>query len=296
MSMPKAQRLEHVELRVPDVGEAVGFYRDVIGMTELAREEGAVYLGFGLDENYDVAVSEGSGLGHFAIRVDDEDELGEYERRLAEHGVETTRADGREPGQERAVRFELPSGQTIELVTVRDKRYPNPATPAYPRRQGILPLDCDHIGIIAPDVKALCGFFVDVLGFKLTEYSEPEQDFWGIGFVRKGNFHHDISIVPGGETMHHFAVAVSSFDHMKLACDMLAGEGHRIELGPSRHPSGTNLFIYVRLPGGHRWEFSTEMALIDEDAPPIRCHGLADTLDAWSDAHLRLPEGFFVGS
>src|SRR5207244_3725916 len=103
-------------------------------------------------------------------------------------------------------------------------------------------------------------------------------------------------IVPGEETMHHFAVALSSFDHIKLACDMLAGEGHRIELGPSRHPAGSNLFIYVRLPGGHRFEFSTEMALLDADTPTVRYEGLADTLDAWSDAHTRIPEGFFTGS
>ena len=294
--MPKAQRLEHVELRVPDVGEAVDFYRGMLGMSELARENGTVYLGFGLDDNYDVAVSKGSGVGHFAIRLSGPDELERYERNLGEHGVAFTREDGHEPGQEQALRFSPASGQTMELVTVRDHRYPNPAKPAHPRRQGILPLDCDHIGIIVPDVKAACEFFVDALDFKLTEYAEPEPGFWGIGFLRKGNFHHDISLVPGEQTMHHFAVALSSFDHMKLACDMLAGEGYRIELGPSRHPAGSNLFIYVRLPGGHRFEFSTEMALIDEDATPIRCGGLADTLDAWSDAHLRVPEGFFVGS
>src|SRR5579871_3593787 len=106
--MPKGQRFEHVELRVRDLEGTAAFYRDVVGMSEVARADGVLYLGFGLDENYDVALVEGEpGLLHFAIRLDNDDEVARYERRLREAGIESERRDEAEPNQEAAVRFRL---------------------------------------------------------------------------------------------------------------------------------------------------------------------------------------------
>jgi catechol 2,3-dioxygenase len=236
----RVRRFEHVELGVPDVAEAVAFYRDVVGMTELASEGETVYLGFGLDDNYDLALSPGEGIRHFAFRAEDAEELAAWERRLDGHGIAHERRDGTEFGQPEAVRFELPSGHAMEFVLVEDRAYQQPAAPAHPRTSGILPLDNDHIGLMAGDVRALSEYFRDVLGFKLTEYVEPEEGsgFWVLGFVRSGPYHHDISIALGDQSLHHYAVTLSSFEHMKLACDTLAGCGHRIEFGPSRHPAG----------------------------------------------------------
>jgi catechol 2,3-dioxygenase len=293
----RVRRFEHVELGVPDVAEAVAFYRDVVGMTELASEGETVYLGFGLDDNYDLALSPGEGIRHFAFRAEDAEELAAWERRLDGHGIAHERRDGTEFGQPEAVRFELPSGHAMEFVLVEDRAYQQPAAPAHPRTSGILPLDNDHIGLMAGDVRALSEYFRDVLGFKLTEYVEPEEGsgFWVLGFVRSGPYHHDISIALGDQSLHHYAVTLSSFEHMKLACDTLAGCGHRIEFGPSRHPAGSNVFIYVWLPGGHRVEFSAEMALLDDSAP-VRRLTSETSLDAWGDTWKRVPESFYGGS
>jgi len=292
------RQFEHLELKVRDVAGTAAFYRDIVGMTELAEDAGTVYLGFGLDGNYDLALSEGEGVGHFAFRVDGAEALEAYERRLDEHGVAHERRDGTEFGQAQAVRFELPSGHQMEFVTVDgDGSYPVESRHVHPRTKGILPLDNDHLGLMTNDVQALAEFFRDVLGFKLSEYvvPEPGSDFWVLGFVRNGPYHHDISIAAGDRELHHYAVTMSSFEHIKTACDMLAGSGHPIEYGPSRHPAGANLFIYVRLPGGHRVEFSAEMAFLRDDVP-TRCLDSSTSMDAWSDSWKRIPPSFYEGS
>lgn len=298
---PRVKQLEHVELGVPDLDEAVAFYRDVIGMDEIATEDGTHYLGFGLDERYDIALTSGETLEHFAFGVADQSELDAYLGRLEEAKIAWDRCDGTEPGQEKGVRFELPTGQRMEFVVVPGPAPPYrlPSHPAGSRSRGILPLDSDHIGLAAADVKQLAEFLRDVLGFQITEFAEPEEGsgFWTIAFVRAGPYHHDISIVPGeGELLHHVAVTVSGFDHIRQACDMLAAHGYEIEFGPSRHPAGANLFAYAILAGGHRLEFSAEMAIVASGTATRRLEGRSDTLDAWGTTWQRIPESFFGGS
>ncbi len=295
--MSGVRQFEHVELGVPDVAEAAAFYRDVVGMAPIAEEGGTTYLGCGLDHNYDLALSQGSGIRHFAFRVENADELAERERTLTERGLSVTRHDGGEPGQAEGIRFDLPSGHQMEFVVVEDHSYQLVSEPALARHGGILPIDNDHLGLMSSDVKGLAEFFRDALDFRITEYVEPEEGsgFWVLGFVRSGPYHHDISIAHGDATLHHYALTLSSFEHLKQACDLLAASGHRIEFGPSRHPAGSNLFIYVWLPGGHRAEFSAEMAFLHDDAP-LRRLTSETSLDAWGDTWKRVPESFFGGS
>jgi hypothetical protein len=51
----------------------------------------------------------------------------------------------------------------------------------------------------------------------------------------------------------------------------------------------------VWLPGGHRVEFSAEMALLDDSAP-VRRLTSETSLDAWGDTWKRVPESFYGGS
>lgn len=300
MSMPKGQRFEHAHLVVEDLEGALAYYTEVIGLVELAREDGVVYLGLGLDTNYDFALSAGPrGLDHFAIRVDDGDEVERHARRLAEAGVAVETTDGREPGQERGIRFQVPpNGQWMEIVTVADNRYLNAAVHAVPGRgRGISPLDTCHINLVSTDMRASVEFLTEVVGFRLSEYADPDRDGnWLCAFTRKGSWHHDVGFMRGDAAIHHVAVAMASFEHIKTACDLIAASGERIELGPSRHPVGANLYLYARLPGGHRFEFSAEMALLEPATPTVVWEGFQNTLDAWGSLHERIPPGFLDGS
>jgi catechol 2,3-dioxygenase len=301
VGIPKVQHLEHVELRVNDLEAALDFYLNVIGLVEIERDSKTVYLGCGLDENYDLAVVQGgTGIAHFAVRISDEDEFDYYGKRLKDQGVEISLTNDAEPNQERGLRFRIPSGHDMELVLVKDNRYLEPYRPAHVSFRGFKPLDLDHVNLGAHDVKRTVEFLTNVLDFKLSDVGNPDPsdpDDWLLAWTRYGDYHHDVAFsrteLPQTGLTHHVAFAMSGIEHMKVAADSLAAAGMRLELGPGRHPVGGNLFIYFWEPGGNRFELSAEGAALDARTPTRFWAGRGDTLDAWGNMHERIPPSFF---
>jgi catechol 2,3-dioxygenase len=293
--MSGVKRLEHATLRVTDLSEAVDFYTAVLGLVELERDDGVVYLGCGLDDNYDLGlVDGGTGVEHFALRVDDAETVARFEDRLAEAGVDTQRTDGVEPNQEAGVRFTLPGGVDMEYVTVADTAYHHP-TRQHEDRLEVAPRDADHINLMsdAPDEDR--DFLTDHAGFAASDVvvdDESTVQAW----LRYDEFHHDAGLTrtaAPGETLHHYAFGLDSLEHVKAVCDRLSAHGYRLEYGPSRHNAGANLFAYVWGPGGNRIELSAEMATLDDDAP-VGVRELSEeenTVSRWGGP--APPESFF---
>ena len=93
--MTGLQRIEHAKVHVTDLDRALDFYVDAMGLVEIDRDDGTVYLGCGFDDNFDFAVSEGgTGIEHFAVRATDAAAVDEYENRLDAEGVSVERVDG----------------------------------------------------------------------------------------------------------------------------------------------------------------------------------------------------------
>lgn len=267
--MAGVKRFEHATLRVTDLEESVEFYRDVLGLVEIERTSDTVYLGCGLDENYDIGLVEGeTGVEHFAIRMADGDELATYESRLDAAGIPTERTDGAEPNQVEGVRFTLPSGVDMELVTVADASYHHPTT-TLDGRDRIAPLDVDHINLMSWNVDRDVDVLTEHLDFEVSDEIRGESGFSVQSWLRFGEFHHDIGISTADNvayTLHHLSFEADSMEHVKRLCDGLADDGYELEYGPSRHNAGANVFAYVWAPGGNRVEISTEIATVDEAA------------------------------
>jgi catechol 2,3-dioxygenase-like lactoylglutathione lyase family enzyme len=123
--------LDHVVLRVADVGGMIAFYRDVLGCA-VEREQPEIGLhqlraGAALIDLVDVAGTlgraggaapgkEGRNLDHFCLRVDPFDEAA-ITAHLARHGV-TPVGSGRRYGAEGfgpSLYIEDPEGNTVEL-------------------------------------------------------------------------------------------------------------------------------------------------------------------------------------
>lgn len=303
--MTSVRRLEHVELRVEDLEQAVEFYTGVFGLVEFYRDDGVVYLGCGLDDNFDLALVEGgTGVEHFAIRAG-ERSVGGYEARLADHGVETGRIDDAEPGVTSGIRFELPSGEfTAEVVEMEDARYHNPAdvgtlptvAPVHPDRSAVAPRDVDHIGIFSSDVEADVEFLTDVLGFRLSDVGITESGDRHMVFTRAGMHHHDVVVFdePGPHNLGHLAWDMADMGHMKQFADHLLASGHELETPMVRHGPGSNIATYFVAPGGNRMEVTTGVETVDPGTS-VRRHQLSEMpFCVWSD--VRPPESFLEGS
>ncbi len=275
--MAGVRKFEHAVLRVNDIEKALSFYREGLGLVEITRTDDTVYLGCGLDRNYDLAVKEGgTGLDHFAIRCDTEEEFDSYKRNLKDNHVDYEMLDNLEPGEKRAIRLKLPSSKiAMEFVMVKDSQYQRDNIAVMPSRSPIAPADADHINIFAPDLIGETEFFQKVLGFGLSDVLTTDSGKWGITFVRAGDFQHEIAIgdvaIVGDKNpayrLHHYAWNAVSFEHMKFLIDRTTSMGVPMEYGPTRQQVG-NLSVYFWEPGGNRFEFSTEMAILGEGTPP----------------------------
>jgi catechol 2,3-dioxygenase len=291
------RRFEHARLRVPDLGAATAFHTEVMGLVELGRSDGTVYLGAGLDTNYDLALVEGgTGVELFALRADGDEQLEALERALNVAGVTSVRRGSEGPGQLDGVAFTLPSGHRMELVTVEDQRYLEPYRPALPGRGAMGLLDADHINLTSPDTRGLSEFLRDTLGFRISDVIELEDGSWLGGWTRMGELHHDVAVLldpDPAHTLHHFAWTCASIDHLARCCDRLAEAGIRLEIGIGRHPAGANFFAYFLDPSGNRMELSAEMALVNHAMEPRIWSSPRDTFDAWGDPIV--PDSFLQG-
>jgi catechol 2,3-dioxygenase len=267
--MSGVKKFEHATLQVTDLEAATEFYTDVLGLVELERTDEAVYLGCGFDENYDVGLVEGgTGVEHFALRMADAAELATYESRLEAAGVDVERTDGDEPNQTEGVRFTLPSGVDMELVTVADSAYHHP-TETVGDRDRIAPRDVDHINLMSWDVDSDREFLVDHLDFEVSDKIVGETGFSIQAWLRFGDFHHDVGLSTADNvaySLHHLSFEMEGIDHIKAFCDRLTEHGRQLELGPSRHNAGANNFAYLWTPGGNRIELTAEMATVDDGA------------------------------
>lgn len=282
------QKIEHAQLQVSDLEAAREFFVHGVGLTEIDHDDGVVYLGCGLDANYDLAVVEGgTGVEHFAIRVPNEAAIIEYETQLAEKGVDANRTDGREPNQTHGLRFSLPSGIDMEFVTVSDNRYRHELDPALDRTM-VTPIDLDHITLRMLDVQPNAEFLRDTLGFEISDVRKTSQGFWRQAFTRYGDYHHDVAMFAGSdrdETLHHLAWTMRDINHIKEFCDNLSSAGYGIELGIGRHNAGSNLYIYAIGPGGNRHEFCAEATTLDESTPTsYEDRTSTDKVSAWGTA------------
>lgn len=288
-------RVAHAELGVGDLAEAVGFHIDVLGMKELGRQDGKVKLGCGIDNSCDLSLVSGhSGVHRFGLLVDASDDLDFYAKKLRDHGVAYSTHSDESPGITRAMRFIAPSGHDIELVDAE----PGPA--AYlnqvraSHRDGIRPLDFDHITLQTTDVGTLMEFLVRVLDFKVSDIVRSEPDIVAAAWCRTSHLHHDVAIIATPDTdksLHHYAFEMESFDHLKVAADLLALHGVPVETGPGRHGVGGNVYLYFWV-AGNRYEFSAEMPRACGDAI-VTWESFGEAFSLWG---LTPPSSFTVTS
>jgi catechol 2,3-dioxygenase len=287
-------QVAYAELSVDDLEESVGFHTDVVGMVELGRENNHVNLGCGVDGRLDLVLhGGGTGVRLVALEVESEEDLDRYAKRLTEHGIENDLLTDPRTSVARALRFAAPNGLAIELVvTDPGPAYLNPGQAN--RRAGIAPIDFDHITLKVPDPDATVEFLTQVLGFSVSDEMRPAPDMLVAAWTRIASQHHDIAMFKGPpqQTLHHYALRLESFEHLKNAADRLAASGIKVETGPGRHSVGGNVYLFFWTPGGNRLEFSAEMPRVGKGETKIWSE-LPTAFSAWGAAP---PATFAEGS
>ena len=276
-------RLQHVEIRVPDLELCAAYYTEVLGLVETARDvrdgvERVFLKCWDEHEHHSVVLRAAPtyGLDHMSFKVAEATDLDYFTEKLEAASVPVKRYAARElgPGWGEAIRFEVPSGHLVELVHGM-QRVGNmlPLTNPAPRPQdlvGIAPPRLDHVFIMAEDVEEVTRFFCDVLEFRLTEQIVANDGHQLATFMERSHTPHDIAVITGPNgALHHFAFWIDDWNAIREAADTLAYHGVEIDVAPTRHGVTRGYTTYFFDPVGNRNELFTGGYWVDPDFEPI---------------------------
>jgi catechol-2,3-dioxygenase len=227
--------IHHVALRVADLDEATERWSKQFGLTVRERHADRVYLGCAF-EDYSLELIQGDapGFDHAGW------ELAEGAMLDAFEGTTEDR-----PGRSASLHLADPDGYGVEIVkwTPRTSVFPDAARlstdlPAFH------PTKLGHVNVLSEDVRRLSAFYIDELGFKLTDRLGDE----GIWLHVNADHHVMAMLEKEPKHFHHFALELRDIGEMRLLLDHLAKHGRWVIWGPGRHGVAASLFAYIRIP------------------------------------------------
>ena len=121
-----------------------------------------------------------------------------------------------------------------------------------------IPERISHIVMHSPRHHEELAFFIDVLGFRLSDWL---GDF--MCFLRCNEAHHRIAFLPGPPCLNHVAYDMANVDEMMRGVARLKRQKIDIRWGPGRHTAGNNTFSYFTTPGGFAVEYTAELEKVD---------------------------------
>jgi catechol-2,3-dioxygenase len=254
--MIRVKKIAHASYEVPDVEQQAEYYTNILGMTLAAKEKDAVFLANTVD-HHSVVLRKGSqaGCARVAFQIGESDDLDAFEKQVQGHGIKTQRRKDPEPSISDVLTFEDPKGTAMEVFKRADFSHQKF------QAKGIVPHKLGHVAFHVTDVKHATQFYVDVLGFRESDWM---GDFFS--FLRCGPDHHTINLMQTGSNRHfHTAFELRDWGHMQTACDFLSVNGYKLLWGPGRHGIGHNLFTYHRSPAGLITELFAELDRMNEE-------------------------------
>lgn len=258
--MSRVTEIRYVGYGVPDLDAERGFYRDVWGLREVAEADGMVWFAAqGSDEHHVVRLrpSEIRRIDVIALAADSRADVDALHDKVLAAGCRIISAPAalNQPGGGYGFRFFSPDGLPFEIssdVARGTKR-------ELARWEGV-PQKISHIVMHSPDHKAAVQFFIDVLGFRLSDWL---GDF--MAFLRCNDAHHRIAFLPGPPCLNHVAYDMLSIDDMMRGIHRLKLRQVDIKWGPGRHTAGNNTFSYFTTPNGFAVEYTSELETVDDE-------------------------------
>ncbi len=236
--MIKVSKIAHITLETPDLERQLEYYRQVIGLSLVARDETTAYLATVTGE-LAVVLKQGAAArcASLAFQVAPGTDLAATARALAAEGIQTQTRQDSQPGIGQVVSFVDLNGTAIEL-------FADQTLVGVKGAGGIGPFKLGHVAFIVDDPVATSDFYQRMLGFRVSDWVETF-----FVFMRCGPDHHTVNFLKAeGRRMHHFAFELRDAAHLTQSCDVLGREKLDIMWGPVRHGPGHNIATYHQNP------------------------------------------------
>jgi len=253
--------IRYCRLGTANLPGAVDYTRNIIGLEEVGRENGAVYLR-GDNRDHNICYFAGDPADHtLGLEVETFEELDAAENKLREAGRPVRRGSDEEAAARRVMgflNFEDPTGNSIDLV-VRPfhsgRRY-------FPSRDAGI-TEFSHVGLKTSDAARDEGFWSGLFNIRANDR---------IGDAALMSFdevHHRIALFPTDHAgIQHINFQVESIDDIMRSYYFLTERQVQVRFGPGRHPTSGAMFLYYEGPDGMTYEFSSGVRNVDETWRP----------------------------
>jgi catechol 2,3-dioxygenase-like lactoylglutathione lyase family enzyme len=275
--MSRVTEIRYVGYATPDFAAESAFYADVWGLDEVSANDGMAYFkAKGAPEHHVVRLrqAETKRIDVIALAADSKADVDALHGKLAASGAKILGApqDLTSPGGGYGFRFFSPDGLPFEISS----DVAQSSSSAVARWDGV-PVKISHIVLHSPDHAGLTQWFIDVLGFKLSDWL---GDF--MSFLRCNSAHHRIAILPGPPCLNHVAYDMTGVDGMMRGIHRLKQKDIDLRWGPGRHTAGNNTFSYFVSPAGFAVEYTAELEEVDFEGWQATVHIPAPlVMDQW---------------
>ena len=274
--MSKVSEVRYVGYAVPDLQAERQFYQDKWLLRPAAEEEGMTYFATaGSDQPYVVRLRQADvkSVEVIGLAADTSAEVDELHSKVKDAGCKIIFAPRKLErfGGGYGFRFFSADGLPFEItsdVAMGSAR-------ALKRGEGI-PEKISHIVLHSPRHKEATQFFIDVLGFKLTDWLGDVMSF-----LRCNEWHHRLAILPGPPCLNHVAYDMLTLDDMMRGVGRLKKNNVDILWGPGRHTAGNNTFSYFATPNGFAVEYTSELERVDDTWTPSVHAPRPEIMDQW---------------
>jgi 2,3-dihydroxybiphenyl 1,2-dioxygenase len=217
-----------------------------------AVERSASLLAFRMDDRKQRIVIDRSmpdGGRFFGWEVAGAAALDALAARLEAAGIEVT-AEPPTLADNRRVRglisFNDPAGNRLEAfhgAEIADTPF-SPGRSISGFRTG--PLGVGHVVLTVDNIDPMMAFYVDVLGFALSDYIEKPFRAY---FFHINARHHSLALIETGKNgMHHLMVELFSLDDVGQAYDVASSEPERVNVTLGRHTNDLMTSFYAKTP------------------------------------------------
>jgi len=278
--------LRYVALAIPNFEEEKNFFIKHWGLTEVHSADGLTYLAAeGSPEPFILRLRNGEKrIDLVGLGTKNRDDLHKLADKLRAEGVQFIHdpQDLTQPGGGYGFRVFDGDGRVLEFSTgfeLRDSRKIRAREP--------IPVKLSHVVFNSADLDTSAQWYIDHLDFTISDSLVRPDGVDLMHFLRCNANHHSIAIAQGPHhSLHHMSFEMRGIEEWMRGAGKILRAGTRMIWGPGRHNAGDNTFAYFLDPAGNTIEYTTELAVLDEDTwhPSRMDVSELSTQDQWGTA------------
>jgi catechol 2,3-dioxygenase-like lactoylglutathione lyase family enzyme len=260
MNHASVSGLRSVELAVRDLKQSAEFYRRVWGLEPVEAQGDTIHLRATGREHHVVTLRERPKAALLGVHFEAPERAAVdalyAQAKASGAAIQSAPAPLDEAGGGYGFRLSTPEGHPLSISSDVARHAADAADPARPSK-------LTHVVLNSADVEKQTAYFLDVLGFKLSDSTKM------MDFIRCCSDHHSVAFARGnGPSLNHMAYEMPNIDGLMRGAGRLKQNGFEIAWGVGRHGPGNNVFSYFIEPNGFVTEYTTEVEQVDDSYTP----------------------------